>query len=56
MAVLCTSTPRSASLPHTPETTRLTALKPAMGQAKPQIPDSDPDLSAIRLHPSGSAW
>jgi hypothetical protein len=56
MAVLCTSMPRSASLPHTPETTWLTALKPALGQAKPQIPGSHPDLPAIRLHPSGSAW
>ena len=56
MAVLCTSMPRSASLPHTAATTRLTTLNPAPGQAKPQVPGSDPDLSAIRLHPSGSAW
>jgi hypothetical protein len=56
MAVLCTSMPRSASLPHIPETTRLTALKPASGQARPHIPGSDPDLSAIRLHLSRSAW
>jgi hypothetical protein len=56
MAVLCTSMPRSASLPRTPGMTRLGALQPALGQAKALTFGSDPDLPAIRLRPSGSAW